>query len=191
MLACGAAYLVLAVVAIKLTRFHGGVAFISVASAALLARLLTLRPQHWWPYVAVCAVAAAVATAMVGLGPRAALPMMPMNVGEALIAAWILRRVSASQGLGAQATLPWFLIAAGVVAPALTAFGGAAVATAFGADSYGNNWWNWYAGHALGAITITPVGVYLLRGDVRAWATAARPARSRRECRGRPAIPRR
>lgn len=40
-------YLVLACVAVRLTRFHGGVAFISVANSLLLASLLTSRPARW------------------------------------------------------------------------------------------------------------------------------------------------
>lgn len=171
----GLVYLALAVAAIRLTRFHGGVAFISVANAALLARLLTLRSERWmWPLLA-CAASGALATAWVGLGPAAAIPMVPMNVGEALIAAVILRRASAS-GFGSQAPLPWFLFAAGVAAPAASALGGALIATTFGADTYWHNWLNWYAGHALGALTFTPVAVYILRGDAKAWLGVARPA---------------
>ncbi len=173
----GAIYLALAAAAIKLTRFEGGVAFISVANAALLARLLTLRPRHWVPYLAVCAAAGMVATAWVGLGPMAAVPMVPMNLGEALAAALILRRASSRPGkMGSRARLPWFLFAAGVAAPALSAFGGAAVATVFGSGSYWSNWGHWYAGHALGALTFTPIAVYFLRGDAKAWAVMARPA---------------
>lgn len=170
----GLIYFALAAAAIKLTRFQGGVAFISVANAVLLARLLTLRPRHWAPYALVAALGSAIVTAWVGLGPAAALPMAPMNVGEALIAALILRRVTAARGgLGSRAPLPWFLVAAGIVAPAIGGLGGAAVATAFGADTYWSNWFHWYAGHALGAITFTPVAVYLLRGDAHAWAATA------------------
>lgn len=168
-------YLALSVAAIRLTRFHGGVAFVSVANAALLARLLTLRMQHWTGPVVGCAIAGAVATAWVGLGPAAALPMVPMNIGEALIAAALLQRAS-GRGLGSHAPLPWFLLAAGVVAPAASAFGGAWIATIFGADTYWHNWLNWYAGHALGAVTFTPVAVYTLRGDAKTWAAVARPA---------------
>lgn len=173
----GIVYLLLAAAALKLTRFQGGVAFISIANAALLAHLLVLRRENWVPSLAVCAVASAIATAWVGLGPLAALPMTVANIGEVLIAAAILHRVSAQHGgLGSYAPLAWFLLAAGVVAPAVGAFGGAAVAATLGADTYWRNWANWFAGHALGALTFTPVIVYILRGDAREWARVVRPA---------------
>lgn len=173
----GVLYLTLAAAAIKLTRFEGGVAFISVANAALLARLLTLRPPRWMPHLASCALAGMVATAWVGLGVVAAIPMACVNLFEVVAAALILRRVSPSPSkTGSRASLPWFLFAAGGAAPALSAFGGAAVATVLGGDSYWGNWAHWYAGHALGAVTCTPIAVYFLRGDAKAWAMMAKPA---------------
>ena len=173
----GAAYLVLAAVAIKLTRFQGGVAFIFVANAALLARLLVLHRKDWAPQLAVCAVAGAIATCGVGVGPIAALPLAIVNMGEVLIAATVLRRSAARlDELGSSAPLAWFLLAAGIVAPAVGAFGGAAVVATLGGDTYWHNWANWYAGHALGALTFTPVIVYILRGDAKAWAKMVRPA---------------
>ena len=42
----GLVYLGLSLAAIGLTRFHGGVAFISIANAVLLARLLTLMERR-------------------------------------------------------------------------------------------------------------------------------------------------
>ena len=176
-LATGVVYLALAVTAINLTRYHGGVAFASVANAALLARLLTLRTKHWLPHIAACAVASAFATASVGLGFAAAVPMVLMNIGEALIAASILTRATSGKGkLGSYAPLPIFLFAAGVAAPVTSAFGGAFVASIFAGDTYWGNWTNWYFGHALGALTFTPLAVYILRGDAKAWAIVARPA---------------
>ena len=174
----GVVYLVLAIGALKLTRFNGGVAFISVANAALLARLMTLPSRRWLAPLAVCAVAGAVATARVGLGPMAALPMIPMNIGEVVIAAVLLHHAGGrADGMGSRASLPWFLVIAGVVAPAISAFGGGAVATALGADSYWHNSFNWYAGHALGLLTFTPLAVYLFRRDVRHSMAEAPPAK--------------
>ncbi len=170
----GLAYLALSSAAIGLTRFHDGVAFISVANSVLLARLLTLRNNRWVPSMIACALAGAIATSLLGLGLAAALPMAGVNVGEAVISAMLLDRVVAHRGgLGSEAPLGWLLLIAGLVAPAVSAFGGAAVATALGSDSYGNNWLNWFAGHALGALTFTPVAVYTLRGDASKWFKAS------------------
>lgn len=166
----GGVYLLLACAGIGLTRFNGGVAFISIANPILLARLLTLPRRDWLPSLLACAVAGAVATSTVGLGDKAALPLVFVNTGEALIAAvmlgWVTRR---SSELGSDSPLPWFLAIGGFAAPAAGAIGGAAVATYVGADSYLANWFNWFAGHALGTITFTPIAVYLIRGDVRRW----------------------
>lgn len=99
----GIVYFVLAAAAIKLTRFHGGVALISVANAVLLARLLTLRPHHWAPYIVTAAGAGAIATVAFGLGAYAALPMAVMNLGEVAVAAVILHQASPERGLGSHA----------------------------------------------------------------------------------------
>ena len=166
----GGIYLLLACAGIGLTRFNGGVAFISIANAILLARLLTLPRRDWLPSLVACAIAGAIATSTVGLGQEAALPLVIVNTSETLLAAvmlgWLSRR---SSELGSHATLPWFLAIGGFAAPAAGAIGGAAVATYVGADSYLPNWFNWFAGHALGTITFTPIAVHLIRGDVRRW----------------------
>ena len=170
----GLTYLALSSAAIGLTRFHGGVAFISVANSVLLARLLTLRNDHWGPSMIACAIAGTIATSLLGLGLVAALPMAAVNVGEAAISALLLDRVAARRGgLGSQAPLGWFLLSAGLLAPALSAFGGAALATILGSDSFGSNWLNWFAGHALGALTFTSVAIYTLRGDALKWFKAS------------------
>ena len=170
----GLTYLALSSAAIGLTRFHGGVAFISVANSVLLARLLTLRNDHWGPSMIACAIAGTIATSLLGLGLAAAVPMAAVNVGEAAISALLLDRVAARRGgLGSQAPLGWFLLSAGLLAPALSAFGGAALATILGSDSFGSNWLNWFAGHALGALTFTSVAIYTLRGDALKWFKAS------------------
>lgn len=173
----GIGYFALAAAAISLTRFHGGVAFISIANAALLARLLTLRPTHWRPYLVACAIAGAAVTWLVGLGAAAAAPMAALNTGEAVLAAWLLHHVGRDRDqLGSQASLTWFLAAAGVIAPAASAFGAAGVATALGGDTYAGNWLAWFTGHSLGIITFTPVATYMMRGDPRRWLDTSRPA---------------
>lgn len=178
-LAMGVTYLALGGAAVGLTRFRGGVAFISVANAVLLARMLTVAPPRWWRPVAASAIAAMVLTALVGLGPLGAVPMMLANMSEVCLVAWLLARSAAGRDrTGSRAPLPLFLLVAGVVAPACSATLGAGVATWLGGDSYGGNWFNWFTGHSLGLLTVTPVATYILRGDVRDWGAWASKWRS-------------
>ena len=79
-----------------------------------------------------------------------------------------------------QISFPWcpvfFILAAGIIAPALTAFGGALVAQ-FAGKSFWDNWIHWVAGHGLGALTFTPLFAQLLRGDLRYWRKTASASR--------------
>ena len=98
-----------------------------------------------------------------------------MNTGEVTLGAWLLQRAVARKGGdGSKAPLVMFLTVAGLLIPAVGASGAAMVATAFGGDTYLNNWLNWFAGHALGAVSFTPLCVYILRGDARSWLATAR-----------------
>ncbi|WP_157084833.1 sensor domain-containing diguanylate cyclase, partial [Sphingomonas pituitosa] len=160
----GLTYCALASSTIMWSRYEGGVAFVWFASAALLARLLTLRPRHWSSALLWCGVSSAVATSLFGLGPQAALPMLLPNLAEPVIAALLIGRVAApSTAFTTNRRLGAFLVAA-VVASCVSGLLGAAVAAAFGSGSYPVNFLHWTTGHALGLITFTPVAHYIARG---------------------------
>ncbi|UYY76861.1 diguanylate cyclase [Sphingomonas sp. R1] len=160
----GLIYWVLASSTIMWSRYEGGVAFVWFASAALLARLLTLRPQHWQLPLLWCGVGSAVATSLFGLGPAAALPMLLPNLAEPVIAALLIRRVAAPSAAFTTNKRLGVFLAAAVIAPCLSGLVGAAVAAVFGSGSYSVNLAHWTTGHALGLITFTPVAHFVARG---------------------------
>ncbi|MGJ3626796.1 hypothetical protein AB5I41_07820 [Sphingomonas sp. MMS24-JH45] len=66
------AYFALASCALTLTRYDGGIAFIWIATAFLIARLSWTAPKRWPARIALCAATGAVATGVFGLGWEAA-----------------------------------------------------------------------------------------------------------------------
>lgn len=169
-----AVYFVTALAAVATTRFGGGVACVWIATA-VLGSALVVRPRSEWPLLcAGCGIAGGIATATFGLGLWAALPLGLLNVLEAVIGAEILRRFErrhdARDPVGRLAIL---ILATAVVAPALCATGGAAVAAWLVSGNYGMNWSRWYAGHALGTLTFMPVFAMFLSGDAQRAFTAA------------------
>ncbi|MEG3163319.1 diguanylate cyclase [Sphingomonas sp. PB2P19] len=169
-----ALYFASAVIAIGTTRFGGGVACVWVATAVLVAALTTSARRSWPRLCGGCFVASVVVTATSGLGPVAALPLGVINVVEALIGAEILGRFQgrddARDPIGRLAVL---VFGTAIVAPAIAATGGAAVAAWLGAGGYGMNWTRWYAGHALGTLTFMPIIAMFLSGDARRALAAA------------------
>ncbi|MBB3695257.1 sensor domain-containing diguanylate cyclase [Sphingomonas sp. BK580] len=157
-------------VALATTRFDGGVAFLWVATAYLVARLLTAPRGSWLCILVGSGFASMAATALLGLGFEAAPPLGVVNVGEALIAALLLRRWRAFGGpLGSLSWLAKFVFATGVVAPLAGSVPGAMVAHMTVGAPWLASAMRWYAGHALGSLTFTPIAVLVLRGDVRRW----------------------
>lgn len=168
------AYFVVASVTVRFTRFEGGVAFIWAASGLLLGALMSADRRRWPELIAACAVAGTAATFFFGLGPRAAVPLTMVNMAEATLGAWMLRRFCPGcadlKSIGEIGTL---IAAAGVVVPAGCALLGAAVATVVADVAYWPNWVAWYTGHALGTVAVAPLVILTLRGDVTNWAREA------------------
>tara|TARA_B100000678_G_scaffold133849_1_gene111802 strand:- start:1239 stop:2936 length:1698 start_codon:yes stop_codon:yes gene_type:complete len=154
---------------IATTRFGNGVAFIWIANAWLLAELSITPRRSWTRIILACALASFVATALFGFGIDYALPLALINVGEAMLGALLLRvlKPSATKFDSLDAMFV-FILGAGIIAPMLTAFGGAFVAQLTG-KPFWINWTHWVAGHGLGALAFTPLFAQLLRGDVKYW----------------------
>ena len=86
------AYAATGAAALAFTRYDGGVAFLWVATAILIAHLLR-TPRRRWPFsLALCGAVSAVNTGLFGLGWAAALPFAVVNLAEALVAVLLLRR---------------------------------------------------------------------------------------------------
>ena len=170
----GLAYFAVAALTISLTRYDGGVAFLWIASSLLIADLMTRPRRQWLHSIVPCALASAVATGLFGLGWAAALPFMAINMLEAVLAAWIFRRQG--QLLRPLESLSWltsFVISAGLIAPLLCAALAAATFWALGRPP-GPAFVNYFVGHALGNITLTPLALMVARGNLARTLSEAR-----------------
>lgn len=163
----GLLYFAASAVAIRFTRFGGGAACLWFATAILLAELV-LRPQRSWALPAGAAMLGGiVATGLFGLGFAGAPMLNLFLVSEAILAAWLLQRWSgAGADLGSLRGVGLFVVAAGVIAPALSGVGGAAAIASVTDTSFASNWVSWYLGHALGTITVAPLVLLALSGDM-------------------------
>lgn len=169
----GFAYFTLATLTVATTRFGGGVAFIWVANALLLAELSICRRRQWPAPIVGCFVASVAATSLFGFGVAAAVPLGLINMLEAVFGALILKRLLPTGArFDSLAAMFAFIFSAGMIAPALTACAGAVVAQVAG-QSWATSWMRWFTGHSLGALTFTPILMLLLRGDMTAWTREA------------------
>ncbi|OWK29264.1 GGDEF domain-containing protein [Sphingomonas dokdonensis] len=166
LLLLGVAYFVLCAGTLRLTRFDGGVAFIWVAAALLTARLTTLPRERWGAPLVICGLASFTATSIWGFGPVLALPLALINVLESVIGAILLRRLAPRRSvLESQRWLLVFVLAAGVVAPAMSAILATITLTIATDQLPLKSLINWYSGHALGTLTFMPIFMLVLRGD--------------------------
>jgi len=177
--ALGICYFVCATLTVAYTRFDGGVAFIWVSSGLLLAQLTQLPIRRWLPPILSCSAAALVMCAQFGLGFTAAPMMTVVNLSESVIAALLLRWfVGKSVQTDTVRGVTWFVVSAGVLAPALSGIGGAAVVSSFTHAPFGLNWLNWFAAHGLGALIVTPLAAVWMSGDALRWQRHAGAART-------------
>lgn len=163
----------LAAVPVAFTRFDGGVAFIWAASGLLLARLGQLHARSWFSPIMCCTIAILIESSVVGLGWRAAPLIAIALIGEAVVAASLLRYVvgfkvetQSVQGLS------WFIALAGGVAPFLSGVVAAAVVSEFANGRYLANLLAWFAAHALGALLFTPIATAAITGSWIEWIKA-------------------
>lgn len=177
-IATAAAYFGCAAAAIAYTRFQGGFAHLWLATGVLTASLAATPRRQWWSLLILAAVASIAATMAYGLGSRLAVPIAAINLLEAAIGAWILRRTPATPNtLDSLSSIGHFLLAVGFIAPAIGAAMGAVIAYAAGDAFIGRNWLVWFSGHSLGSITCTPLVLLLLKGEWVKWARRVTPHR--------------
>lgn len=159
-------YFAAAALTVQFTRFEGGVAFVWIASAILLAKLLTTPRRRWLPLCLVCVPASFFVTGLFGLGWEVAFPLALVNVAEALVTAWALKRLSPGFGRfrSIRETL-LFILVTGLIAPAFSGLFGAWAAYSVTGVPYWSNWLSWSAGHGLGFITIAPTLLMIYKGQ--------------------------
>ncbi|WP_267388819.1 diguanylate cyclase [Sphingomonas sp. GC_Shp_3] len=158
-----------------LTRLNHGIALIWLANGPLLAMLCKTPPRQWPAYVVAAWTGMfGVVLAVSGWHPIA-MPYAMVDVGEAVIAAALLRRWRVNDTLFRSiGTMPVF-VAACFVSVALCALPGAAVAVvAYQGSLFWPVFVDWIIGHGLGLLLGTPLAL-VARRDEGVWAELARP----------------
>lgn len=147
---------------IAFTRFEGGVAWIWIATAILIAALVRTPRRFWIGPILVCATASVLATGLWGLGWKAAPVFAFINIAEAMAAAWILRpHRTRGQTLASLGWFGTFLLAVGVCGPLLGAAMVAGWFTIHGGDPVSAGI-SFILGHSLGNLTFTPLAMLVL-----------------------------
>lgn len=169
----GVLYFAAAGAAARLTRLEGGVACLWIANALLISVLIMMRPRRWRLPVAACGVASLFATGVFGFGPAGAVPFVLINMGEVLISAALLQRFGRRDAFESVAHLGVFVLTVGIAGPAVTALPAGLAAMLLTGTPFWPNAVNYFLGHALGAVTFTPLFTMVLVGDARRWVNAA------------------
>lgn len=170
----GILYFVAAVVALSFTRFEGGGACLWMAGAVVLAKLSVIPRRRWGPVLIACGIANYAASAYAGVGPLVGLPVslisMSESAGAALLLRWLRRRKGADNAV---ADLLSLILAAGLLTPAVASVPAGLLIAWATETSFAHNWWAWFSGHALGAMTFTPVLTLIFSGEARRWIQVA------------------
>ena len=173
----GIAYFTAATAMIQLTRFDGGLASLWLATGLLTAELLIADRQQWRKSAIACLIANFVATALFSFGPVAAAPIALLNVGEAMLAATLMRRLRRAQSyLNSLEGVIAFALVAALIAPLVTGLPGAAVAASFSGMPFAAEFRSWVLGHGLGSLTFTPLVTLIISGRIAQWLRGSTPA---------------
>lgn len=174
----GLLYFAASAIAIRFTRFGGGAACLWFATPLLLAEIVLRRPRDWALPLGAALLGGIAATALFGIGLAGAPLLTLCIVAEAIVAAWLLQRWSGTGAdLGSLRGVTLFIVAAGMIAPALSGLGGAATISLVTHTGFAINWLSWYLGHALGTITVAPIVLLARSGDMFAGIAKLRRAR--------------
>jgi integral membrane sensor domain MASE1 len=149
-------------IGIDLSRLSGNVAAIWFANAIPLAIMLVRPRREWWLLAAATAVGNLAVNLLHGDGLPLSLGFTACNVGEAVIAAGLLRRLRAVAILSSlRALLLFFGLGVGFSCGLAAALGAALVSRAFAA-SYLEIWPTWWIADAVGMIVVTPALIALV-----------------------------
>ncbi len=162
----GVAYFCAATLAIVLTRYDGGVAFLWLATAILLA-VLMVRPRRRWAGAFIsCSIASILATGLFGFGWALAVPMAAVNMIEAYAGARLFRQFGYSRSpLGSIEWLWQFTLSVGVVGPLAGGIAAAAVLATLGLAPT-VTFLHFVTGHALGSLTFVPLVTLVAGGPI-------------------------
>ena len=162
-LATGVAYYLAAIISLALTRGSDGIATLWPSSGILFAALLTTTKNRAGWHVAAAAIGSLAANLHAGNAPLTSIGFTVANMGESILAAWLLRtRSRCSVSFVDPAGLTCFCMAAllAAVAAATMAFTVAPLPSA-------GFWFSWFTTDLLGILIVTPlllIGNRIIRG---------------------------
>lgn len=165
MFVVGIAYYLFARVGATYTVLDVGISVLWLANAVLLAAFLIFPPRQW-PWMALMALGAELLVAQSLFPLLASLAFGLINIFEAALAAWLIRRSTAdSFDFDRIASASRFLVFGPVLASCLAGLMGASVYVWLGQDvsNYWSLWRLWWFGDALGLLLMTPLLVALWR----------------------------
>ena len=126
----------------------------------LLCALLKTRRELWWLFVLGTLPIRVFSEVAIGIPTWFLLACFAIDSAKGLAAAFLLRRFMRNPlRFESVRDFAIFVGLAVVLVPALSAFGGAAVRQALGAD-YGSAWLEWFMGDALAQLVVTPAILY-------------------------------
>ncbi len=161
------AYFLFASLAVGLTRLNGGVALLWVANAVPLV-MLCGRPVRQWPApLLATGLGGMTATMLFGPVPAAAPAFAVANIGEAALAAALLRRWGVNSDLFRNSrSVLIFAFASALVAPSASAFVGATVGVLAFGKQWDATWVDWFVGHGVGALIAAPLILLVSSGEL-------------------------
>ncbi|WP_374126330.1 diguanylate cyclase [Sphingomonas sp. 28-62-11] len=162
----GIGYFVAATSMIVLTRFEGGVAVLWLATALLVAELMTLSRDRWMPTLLACGIASFMATGLFGFGWVAAAPLVIVNIGEAVIGAALISRLGYRKTyLDSLSGVSIFALVGCCLATAISSVPAGLVVAGLTGMSATKEGLAWFAGHGLGTLAFAPIFTLLLSGE--------------------------
>lgn len=171
-------YATLTAAAALLTRLNHGIALIWLANGPLLAMLCKTPPRLWLPYLAAAWLGMIGVVCAIAGWHMVVLPYALVDVGEAAVAAVLLRHWRVNETLFRSiGTVPLF-VAACLASAMLSAMPGAALAImAYRHGMLTPVMLDWIIGHCLGLLLGTPLAL-VAWPDEGIWAELAKPRRA-------------
>ncbi len=171
----GLVYFLLAIVVMN-PAHTTGVSTMSPGTPFLLALLIVRSRREWAAILTGAAIGSVFASTLFGFGVAAAVPMAIAKIGEVVVAMALFNHLRVRRRfMGSLDRIGRFVIAVGIVGPAMGATIAAAVVTAQYGLSFGHQWRIWFIGHSLSLIAMTPVLSLLLSGAAGRWWRDATP----------------
>lgn len=165
----GIAYFAAAAAPIAMTRLDGGVAFVWIATALLMAKLRSAA-RHTWPgWIVTAGIASVLATGLFGLGWKAAPALMVFNLIDALVATSVLTLIETRRRFAEVESNVSAIVAACVAGAVVTMLPAGAVVNLVTGTLTASNVANWVIGHALGSLTFGPFMFLCMRGQMQSW----------------------